>query len=126
MDTQPCCLGSDILAARCVCMYSADAGVFPAAPPIHLYAQRTPRGCLELDNYSGPGALLCPTLTGADYMRLDSYTLDACCGLGSDRSCQEVIYIYIYIYIYSETSLNRPTMGPTLSSPFREVVGLGS
>ena len=27
---------------------------------------------------------------------------------------------------YSKTSLNRPTMGPTLSSPFREVGGLGS
>ena len=27
---------------------------------------------------------------------------------------------------YSKTSLNRPTMGPTLIGPFREVVGLGS
>ena len=27
---------------------------------------------------------------------------------------------------YSKTSLNRPTMGPTLSDPFREVVALGS
>ena len=34
------------------------------------------------------------------------------------------IYIYIYIYIFSKTSLYRPTMGPTLSRPYREVVGL--
>ena len=27
---------------------------------------------------------------------------------------------------YSKTSLDRPTMVPTLSGPFREVVGLGS
>ena len=27
---------------------------------------------------------------------------------------------------YSKTSLNRPTMGPILSGPCREVVGLGS
>ena len=26
---------------------------------------------------------------------------------------------------YSKTSLNRPTMGPTLNGPFMEVVGLG-
>ena len=30
------------------------------------------------------------------------------------------------VYICSKTSLNRPTMGPTLSGAFREVVGLGS
>ena len=30
------------------------------------------------------------------------------------------------ICIYSKTSLNRPTMGPTLAGPFREVIGLGS
>ena len=29
-------------------------------------------------------------------------------------------------YIYSKTSLNRPTMGPTLNGPFRKLVGLGS
>ena len=28
--------------------------------------------------------------------------------------------------IYRITSANRPTMGPTLHGPFREVVGLGS
>ena len=27
---------------------------------------------------------------------------------------------------YSKTSLNRPTMGPNLTGPFREVIGLGS
>ena len=32
----------------------------------------------------------------------------------------------VCIYIYSKTSLNRPTMEPTLNGPFREVVGLGS
>ena len=41
------------------------------------------------------------------------------------------IYINIYIYIsihitYSKTPLNRPTNGPTLSDPFREVGGLWS
>ena len=44
------------------------------------------------------------------------------------------IYIYIYIYteiyiqreikLYRKTSLSRPTMIPSLSSPFREVIGL--
>ena len=34
--------------------------------------------------------------------------------------------IHIYIYIYRETSLNEPTMGPTLNGSFRVVVGLGS
>ena len=33
---------------------------------------------------------------------------------------------YIYIHIYIKTSLSRPTKGPTLSGPFREVVGLES
>ena len=28
--------------------------------------------------------------------------------------------------IYNKTSLNRPTLGPTLSDPSREVTGLGS
>ena len=27
---------------------------------------------------------------------------------------------------YSKTSLNRPTMGPILNGPFREVVSIGS
>ena len=27
---------------------------------------------------------------------------------------------------YSKTSLNRPTIGPSLTGPFREVIGLGS
>ena len=34
-------------------------------------------------------------------------------------------YIYIYIYIYTKTFLNQPAMGPTLNSPFGEVVSLG-
>ena len=49
------------------------------------------------------------------------------------------VYLYVYIYIYSiyscynatktsnvpaHTSLNRPTMGPILNGPFREVSGL--
>ena len=34
--------------------------------------------------------------------------------------------MHIHMNIYSKTSLNRPTMGPTLSGQFREVVGLGS
>ena len=29
-------------------------------------------------------------------------------------------------YKYSKTSLSRPTTGPNLSDPFREVIGLGS
>ena len=36
------------------------------------------------------------------------------------------MYIYAYIHTYTVTSLNRPTMRPTLSDRFREVVGLGS
>ena len=38
------------------------------------------------------------------------------------------IYIYIYAYThihkYSKTSLYRPTMGPILKGPFKEVIGL--
>ena len=30
----------------------------------------------------------------------------------------------IYIHIYSQNSLNRPTKGPILDGPCREVVGL--
>ena len=30
-----------------------------------------------------------------------------------------------FILKYSKTSLNRPTMGRTLSGPFKEAVGLG-
>ena len=36
------------------------------------------------------------------------------------------IHTYMQMYIYSKASLNRPTMGPTISGLFREVVGLGS
>ena len=36
------------------------------------------------------------------------------------------LLIYMYIYIYNKTSLNRPTMGPTLNGPFMEVVSLES
>ena len=32
----------------------------------------------------------------------------------------------LHICIFSKTSVNRPTMGPTLNGPLREVVGLGS
>ena len=34
--------------------------------------------------------------------------------------------LVIYMRIYSKTSLNRLTIGPTLSGPFREMVGLES
>ena len=34
--------------------------------------------------------------------------------------------VYVCIYIKSNTSLNRPPMGPTLNGTFREVVCLGS
>ena len=44
-----------------------------------------------------------------------------------------LIYMHIinyiectYICIFSKTSLNRPTMGPTLGGSFKEVIGLGS
>ena len=37
-----------------------------------------------------------------------------------------VIYMYKCIYTHSKTSLNRPTMGPTLDGQFTEVVDLGS
>ena len=46
-----------------------------------------------------------------------------------------ILYIYIDIYIYRERDsiyihlyihTVRPTMGPTLGDPFREVVGFGS
>ena len=46
-------------------------------------------------------------------------TLDAGCLLKPANVCT-------FIYVYSKTSLNQPTMGPTLSGPFREVVSLGS
>ena len=39
--------------------------------------------------------------------------------------CMDV-NLYGYGHLYSKPSLNRPTMGPTLIYPFREVVGLGS
>ena len=34
-----------------------------------------------------------------------------------------VLYIYI---VYSQTFLNRPTVGPTLNGPFREIIGIGN
>ncbi len=43
--------------------------------------------------------------------------------------CTVYTYAHIYsthTYIYSKASLNRPTMGPTLSGPIRDVVGLES
>ena len=30
------------------------------------------------------------------------------------------------VLLYSKTSINRPTMGPTFSGRFREMIGLGS
>ena len=37
------------------------------------------------------------------------------------------LYMPEYIYFSpSKTSLNRPTIGPTLNDPSREMVGLGS
>ena len=41
-------------------------------------------------------------------------------------SGRHYIHICTSTHIYSKTSLHRPTKGPILSSPFREVVGLGS
>ena len=39
----------------------------------------------------------------------------------------ETSFSYINLYAYTvKASLNRPTMGPTLNGPFRQVVGLGS
>ena len=32
----------------------------------------------------------------------------------------------ISLSIYNKTSLNRPTMGPTVSDPFREMIGSGT
>ena len=37
----------------------------------------------------------------------------------------DIYNIHIYT-LYSKTSINRPTMGPTLTGPFKELVGLGS
>ena len=37
-----------------------------------------------------------------------------------------VMLTITYTTVYSKTSLNRPTPGPTLSGPFREVFALGS
>ena len=34
-------------------------------------------------------------------------------------------YVAIYIYTHKATSLDGPTMGPTLNGPFREVVPFG-
>ena len=44
------------------------------------------------------------------------------------------MYLHVYMqqdaytctYTYSKISLNRPTTGPTINGPFREVVGLGN
>ena len=38
------------------------------------------------------------------------------------------VYTYIHIcsHTYNKVTLNLPTMGPTLSGPFMEVVGLGN
>ena len=59
-----------------------------------------------------------------------------CCIFGEEHERQWVegayviymhyIYIYVCVCVYSKTSLNRPTMWPSLNGPFREMVSLAS
>ena len=42
-----------------------------------------------------------------------------------DKCVHYATYMGVY-YIHSKTSRNRMTMGPNLTGPFREVVGLGN